>query len=405
MISLLITSRIEGNPNWGLANLLDGLKEKSSHYDNFEVLVKFDSDDRLVPEFVRTLDQYPFAIKHLIEPRGRGYIDIHIGYTRVMSLADSRSTVMGCFADDFIIVKEGWDEDILSRTNSFDDDIYIIHQLPHPPFYRPDYKDSPFYLHFSLDHMDTLEVIDEGPFWSRKLLEICGGLGHVSFTDAWTLCLQWYLHHHHGINRTLFTDQPLIHRRLHEAVDSDQSERWHSDRKWNFDFIANDFYRTMVKNQARNIALNISSGLPIEGNKLVRHPSKNLERILMQTAKGAIEQTKHHSAVRELEVITEQFPNNMDAHQMLGLLNLFMNQPQAAIPSLQYVLNSAPNTRGVRNQLGVAFATAGAENEAKTLFMDELNRFPASEQAKVNLMKLSGEQSGRPSQATEFAIT
>ena len=90
MISLLITSRIEGNPNWGLSNLLDGLKEKSSNYDNFEVLVKFDSDDRLVPEFVRTLDQYPFAIKHLIEPRGRGYIDIHIGYTRVMSLADSR---------------------------------------------------------------------------------------------------------------------------------------------------------------------------------------------------------------------------------------------------------------------------------------------------------------------------
>ena len=119
MISLLINSRIDGNPNWGLPILLDGLKEKSSSYDNFEVLVKFDSDDRLVPEFVKTLDQYPFTIKHLIEPRGRGYIDIHIGYTRVMSLVDSRSTVMGCFADDFVIVKEGWDEAVLSRTNSF----------------------------------------------------------------------------------------------------------------------------------------------------------------------------------------------------------------------------------------------------------------------------------------------
>ena len=101
----------------------------------------------------------------------------------------------------------------------------------------------------------------------------------------------------------------------------------------------------------------------------------------------------------------KDFLNNLSLSFTLLFLNLFMNQPQAAIPRLQCVLDSAPNTRGVRNQLGVALATTGAENEARALFMDELNRFPASEQAKVNLMKLSGEQSGRPSHPTEFAIT
>ena len=59
MISLLITSRIEGNPNWGLPNLLDGLKEKSSSHDNFEVLVKSASKQRIHEVTIEQLGQGP----------------------------------------------------------------------------------------------------------------------------------------------------------------------------------------------------------------------------------------------------------------------------------------------------------------------------------------------------------
>ena len=81
MISLLITSRIESNPNWGLPNLLQSLVDYSADYNNFEVLVKFDTCDPKVPDYLPQLKNYPFAVKHIVEPRGRGYIDIHIGYT------------------------------------------------------------------------------------------------------------------------------------------------------------------------------------------------------------------------------------------------------------------------------------------------------------------------------------
>ena len=129
MISLLITSRIDDNPNWGLPNLLQSLVDYSTDYDNFEVLVKFDTCDSKVAGYVPQLKKYPFAVKHIVEPRGRGYTDIHIGYTRAMRLADDRSFLMGAFADDFVVTQPNWDTTVLAETGHFDDDIYMIHPI------------------------------------------------------------------------------------------------------------------------------------------------------------------------------------------------------------------------------------------------------------------------------------
>jgi len=335
MISLLITSRIEGNPNWGLPNLLQSLVDYSADHNNFEVLVKFDSCDPEVPDYLPQLETYPFAVKHIVEPRGRGYIDIHIGYTRAMMLADDRSTVMGAFADDFVVTQPNWDAAVLAETTHFEDDIYLIHQRPHPCFYRPYFQEQPFYPHFNLDHMDELAVIDEGPFWSRRLLEICGGLGHVSFTDAWSLVIQWYLFHDHGLNRTRFLNQPQIYRVLHDEVDTREADRWDTDRRINFDFIAGDFYRTMVKNQARNVALNIFAE---SGGKhaLCTKPNEDqLEQLLLATAQGALESGNTEDAIREYRDVARRFPHNAIALRKLAeLLNDQSETSNIPIPEI-----------------------------------------------------------------------
>ena len=325
MISLLITSRIESNPNWGLPNLLQSLVDYSADHNNFEVLVKFDTCDPEVPAYLPQLEQYPFAVKHIVEPRGRGYIDIHIGYTRAMMLADDRSIVMGAFADDFVVIQPNWDTTVLAETTHFEDDIYMIHQRPHPCFYRPHFQDQPFYPHFNLDHVDELAIVDEGPFWSRKLLEICGGLGHVSFTDVWSLVIQWYLYQNHGLNRTRFLDQPQVYRVLHDEVDTREAKRWDTDRRINFDFIASDFYRTMVKNQARNVALNIMA-MGGESPLLTPMPSSaELEQILMATAQGALEHGNPVDTIREYRDICRRYPHNAIARGRLA--ELLSEQP------------------------------------------------------------------------------
>ncbi|MBT5320948.1 MAG: hypothetical protein HOL43_01110 [Verrucomicrobiales bacterium] len=334
MISLLITSRIESNPNWGLPNLLQSLVDYSADHNNFEVLVKFDTCDPEVPAYLPKLGQYPFAVKHIVEPRGRGYIDIHIGYTRAMMLADDRSTVMGAFADDFVVIQPNWDTTVLAETTHFKDDIYMIHQRPHPCFYRPHFQEQPFYPHFNLDHIDELAIVDEGPFWSRKLLEICGGLGHVSFTDVWTLAIQWYLYQNHGLNRTRFLDQPQVYRVLHDEVDTREADRWDTDRRTNFDFIASDFYRTMVQNQARNVALNIQAAGGLQAQPCVKPTAVEMEQILTATARGALETGNLEDSIREFGELNRRFPNNLIAKKHLADLVGKPTEAQSDIPQI-----------------------------------------------------------------------
>lgn len=253
MISLLVCSRISGNKNFGLLNLLESLKRFSSNYENFEVLVKFDSDDKGVRKVLPKLDTYPFKVKYLIEPRGRGYLDLHVFYNRLFSQVDERSVVIGAMADDFVIIQEGWDEIILSKTNLFPDQIFIIHGRPHPPTSRKDYQEQKFCLDFDINSLEDLYIIDEASLWSRKLLDICAGFGNASTTDCWTLSLEYFLFHRCGINRTMFLDQPFAYRKTRDDVDQQIALRWWTDRVWIFAFIRSGFYKTLVEQQAVNV--------------------------------------------------------------------------------------------------------------------------------------------------------
>ncbi len=268
MISLLVCSRVSGNKNFGLFNLLDSLKKMSSNYNNFEVLIKFDSDDKMVKRVRSRLDAYEFQIKYIIEPRGRGYLDLHVFYNRLLPLIDQRSVVIGAMGDDFEIIQQNWDKLILDKANTFKDGIFIIHGRPHPPYQREDYEHQKFFLDYDIDRSEDLEIIDEAPLWGRKLLNICGGLGHLSFTDLWTLMLEYYLFHRCGINRTVFLDQPLVQRVLNEKIDKHVGSRWTNDRANNFVFARSAWYKTIVEYQA----LNVFSQIKLEELALLPSP-------------------------------------------------------------------------------------------------------------------------------------
>lgn len=253
MISLLVCSRIEGNANSHLTDLLDSLAFATSDYKNFELLIKFDSDDPGVPDISRTLLEYPYKIKFIKDGRQRGYVDLHRFYNRLLPLVSPRATMLGAIADDFVFVVKGWDEIILSKQGIFEDDIFLIHGRFHPPYDRLDYLRNPFSLGFSLDDMEDLKIIDEAPFWSKSLINICGGFGQVSFTDAWTLALEHYLHHYFEINRTIFLQEPVIYRRTLDEIDQPGGERWWAARADNFALMRTAEYRETVKKQAKDI--------------------------------------------------------------------------------------------------------------------------------------------------------
>jgi hypothetical protein len=271
MISILICSRVAGNKNSGLPRLLNSLEKMSHDYKNFEVLIKFDTDDKKARSLLPTLKNYPFVIKYLVEPRGRGYIDLHVGYNRLLSLIDRRSTVVGGASDDFEITYPDWDEAILDKARTFEDNIFVIHCRPHPPTTRPNYDEQKFYLDFDLAALFSEDpkitegfVADESSFWGKKLLDICGGLSHYAEpADAWTLHLEYVLWHRYSINRTLFLERPWLERKYDRMLDGRLGHRWYTERRYNQTLLRSRFYHTYLEHQALNVYLNIRSDLRI----------------------------------------------------------------------------------------------------------------------------------------------
>ena len=264
MISVIVSSRVQGNVNHNLMELVRSLAEHSRRPEDIELLVKFDVDDNLARETHTALlnKKLPFMVKCCYGERGRGYIDIHHGYNQLLPMVYEKTKIVIAMADDFR-AEQNWDA-ALRNVSDGAGDYFIIHQRPHPvplqEFVR--IKDKPGdWKDFNMepDPFQTggdLYVIDEAPAWSRKLLEAACDLFPVSFTDAWTLCLEHALWHKYDLNLSRFMREPFISRITCE-VDQPGNERWHTDRRKNFEYIQSPEFKLLVESQAGRIACHV----------------------------------------------------------------------------------------------------------------------------------------------------
>lgn len=267
MISILVNSRIEGNVNHSLHKFLDSISEFTSKPSEIEVLIKYDNDD--AKAYAQGLEiinaKYPFKILCESGPRGRGYIDIHHGYNQLLPSVSPKSRVICAMADDFT-VNARWDDAV---HNEIEDagDLFIVHQRPHPRIKWDDKigilspGESPFCMSDDMFDSENMHIIDEAPMWSPTLLR-SAYVGKmmtfpVSFTDAWTICLEHVLWVDHQINITKFLPELFINRKTC-SVDEPGNERWNTDRKINFEYIKSAKFRGYVLAQAREIACQLS---------------------------------------------------------------------------------------------------------------------------------------------------
>lgn len=263
-ISILVTSRVQGNINHALVKLLDSLEKNSYNPFGFEVLVKFDYDDEEATYAIGNLNlmKYSFDIKFCRGERGRGYIDIHHGYNQLLTMLNPESIVVGAMADDFVVLKN-WDRDLLEAIEGAGD-YFIVHQRTHPYLkmengkgwcFRPDPEVHKFYMDTDMFDAENLHVVDEAPFWSRGLLKEFQDMGDcfpISFTDAWTICLEWVLWNEYKQNITKFMPGVKISRVTCD-VDQPGHPRWDTDRRWNFDYIKSNEYRKIIFAQSERV--------------------------------------------------------------------------------------------------------------------------------------------------------
>jgi len=238
-ISLLIASRIEGNKNHNLELLLDDLRAKCSDLENFEVLIKFDDDDDLlcyIDEFDAFLNLSGIKCKVLVSPRGRGYADVHKGYSELMQLVSPSSFIIGAIADDFRVITQDWDKILIDTSGHRD--LFIIH--PHKTNEN-----------VNIDNLiDTIH--DESSFWSKQLIYLCQCQWWIYATDAWTTALEYWLSYYRT-NYTLLTHISMFQRKFNGAIDThENTERW-KVRDETFKFTRSPFFKEMVRLQAVNI--------------------------------------------------------------------------------------------------------------------------------------------------------
>lgn len=243
--------------------LLQSLQvECNTEQQNFEVLIKFDEDDSGAYDFAGRVLSKPkandiyYPIKFCFGPRGRGYIDIHHGYAQAYKLHDPRCTVVGAMADDFLVFQKHWDNITLELADIYSDGIFVIHGRPHPPLNRPKFINNKYFLDWKIEEMGDLYIVDEAPMWGRGLIDRIG-FGPISFTDVWTLVLQYYLWHDHKVNRSLFLPGQTTYRKVNPKIDQQGAPRWNTDRKWNFDYIASQAFKDEIKREAEVLARDI----------------------------------------------------------------------------------------------------------------------------------------------------
>lgn len=205
-ISILLASRRKGNPNSDLNGLLDSLEKWTSDHRSIEVVVRFDDDDDL-SDILQTFSSYSFPVKYLIGPQGSGYFDLCYYYNQIFPLCNPDFNMAMCVADDMVVIENAWEQKVFHAAKGASE-LFIIHQwLPN--------------LNLSYEQMPaSMHRVDETPIWSRKLIELTGGIsGKGSTTDVWTVIIEWILKHQYrkSITRYVHRDKsylPIFDRKL-----------------------------------------------------------------------------------------------------------------------------------------------------------------------------------------------
>lgn len=258
MFSAILTSRIEGNGDSRLIGLLDSIEKNSHTPTSFEVLIKFDNDDKEACKLVSKFPEYSFKINHIFDERGRGAMDFHIGYTTLLSIANPNTVFFVTLADDFV-VKKDWDLTLFSKLdimgkepkskkwvlyNKIEEDIFLLQHSPYPNN-----------LEFDKNNIENVTGLEIAPAFSKKLIYLCGGFGYMSFTDAWVVLLQHELKHVHNVDITTFTDKEYVER-LPQGTGMtvlEQANR-NGQRLCNFNLMKTKFYQDTIKTQAEVLA-------------------------------------------------------------------------------------------------------------------------------------------------------
>lgn len=248
MITFILTSRVKGSEDSNIELLLDSA-QACCKPENIEFIIKYDDDDDVRPQgsfFVK----YPFQTKIQSWSRGEGRHSIHLDHMYLFSLRDRRSRFVMICSDDFTFYRKGFDEDILSIQ-----DDYCFVGYSRPPMEAVSnnkWREGPCMDAWKHNGGVCL------PCFSTKTAEVLQNFGWQPNADNWQTLLNILMYNDYGLDLWK-TVQPFYVRNPSDGTSGygKSFNRMTMDGSRNPD---NDYYYDLVKQQAKNLMLNIVYG-------------------------------------------------------------------------------------------------------------------------------------------------
>ena len=242
-ISIILASRVKGNKNSDIINLIETSCSKAFDKNSFEFLIKFDDDDEDAKIVAEKISKLPVSTNIIVTPRGKGYADLHKAYLDLFMIADKDSEIFWVVSDDMIIESDGWDKLLIDAFNENIGKTFVMHAAKLKNL-----------VNSSVTH--AVESVDCYPIWTRKWL-CSAGFGYSFSTDGWTGLIEYLLFRDYGIDNRVYVEGIKYRRKIDEEIDGVNAPRWNNERKTMINMISNQNFIKISEETASSVASKI----------------------------------------------------------------------------------------------------------------------------------------------------
>lgn len=255
MLTLILTSRVKGNKDSNLDNMLSSLQKCGANEENCEVLIKFDSDDDMQPDELQFL-KFPFKVKKFIWSRGEGRHGFHLDHFYLFSQRNLKSKFVLLCADDFTFIKPGFIDDILSIQDEY---CFVGPRRPRVEFYKNHWKEP--YMMEIWKHNEGVSL----PCFSVRCIEVLQNYGWQCNADNWKTLLHILMFEKYNID--LWKTIPDFFSRNPTDGSSGYGKSYNNMEMDGSKNPQNHYYYSLVEQQAKNLYLNIIADKLIKAYK------------------------------------------------------------------------------------------------------------------------------------------
>lgn len=246
MITILLSSRVKGNKDSDIGNLLGSLQKCGGNAENCEVLIKYDTDDSEQPAEAY-FSKFPFPVKKFTWSRGEGRHGIHLDHFYLFSQRNLKSRFMLLVADDFTFTRSGFIKDILAIKDEF---CFVGPKRPRVEVYKGHWREPAV--------MNVWKHSEGGgclPCVSVRCIEVLQNYGWQPNGDGWITLLQILMFEKYGID--MWRTVAAYYARNPTKGTSGYGPSFNNMTIDGSRNPTNQYFFTLVEQQAKNLYLNM----------------------------------------------------------------------------------------------------------------------------------------------------